>query len=940
MSYVPHDSESQGIELVDNDRTVRQRALHSHVNFKPTTVIDHIKTKVQGKRSTHSNSKDASIVANNNNSNINSNINNNHNNNNNNTKYTSQEYIKSATKQALPMPLTQSNSTLPKLSDRNSFASQDNTFTDRTPSISAQPETLVNGSQNIDKDENSTRTVDWRIDTMDSDVETNHTFQIRDDDFNLIFNDLPSNEQLIIAYPCAWRKDIFMHGKMFLSVNYVCFYACFLKWSESLCIAYKDIISITREKSAKVVPNAIKLRTKNQEHFVASYIPRERIFIAIFRLWQNALLEQQLNYEQLRDVVYSGQMNNEESSDESDASIEQENNNRYIVNDFVHSQSLSQMHSNPSVKSALVSMTANDEFSSSLPSPKPIIYAQTCPCETHLSKTFADRIFLCDIDALFELVFGDNSFTHAYHDSQKLLDYAIGEWLVNRETGKRQRQVTYRAITQSILGTNTLFCTEKQTIEFEMSHSVYVVRTNVYNEGMKYTDAFFVATQFCLFQSDAEHCALRITAQIKYVKNVNAIARAFIEKNANGSIESGVHNLIQRLEIRQERLNNRDSNRKRVSTSKQTTPETKNEVKSPIEKKERVSFSSSIPPNDRVTMNEHALSTRFILNVTVFLGVFLILLHIYLCNKLHAIDQALFAPDVTCLNQCKAGLLFYFAYYLPNAFSLIFNSCLKTTLTMVRRKLKLSTFRWFYNTIAFILGIVPESSPIRRLSTKRYNRRIYITRRNKHTKAPTRRKCLQIDSNQSTSAKTNDICRISELTTIFNNNSNNRNLEDVICDNRNVNRSTEDHQKYILCIRVENKNEAESIQNLLIKHAKPFKDSRIINLQELTQSPTAGINVTHEDASTMTYTDHMCHQLAACASFMSQTENVRRLKALQYIRLFIEMCKEDFFNYLINEEHLCQQKTSTIYRIIKEFLTAIYQSEYEQTRKNTANRLE
>ncbi|CAF5194881.1 unnamed protein product, partial [Rotaria magnacalcarata] len=121
--------------------------------------------------------------------------------------------------------------------------------------------------------------------------------------------------------------------------------------------------------------------------------------------------------------------------------------------------------------------------------------------------------------------------------------YAIGEWLVNRETGKRQRQVTYRAITQSILGTNTLFCTEKQTIEFEMSHSVYVVRTNVYNEGMKYTDAFFVATQFCLFQSDAEHCALRITAQIKYVKNVNAIARTFIEKNANGSIESGVHNL-------------------------------------------------------------------------------------------------------------------------------------------------------------------------------------------------------------------------------------------------------------------------------------------------------------------------------------------------------------------------------------------------------------
>jgi hypothetical protein len=52
------------------------------------------------------------------------------------------------------------------------------------------------------------------------------------------------------------------------------------------------MVSVTREKSAKVLPNAIKLRTSNREQYLfASYIPRERIFIAIFRLWQNALLE-------------------------------------------------------------------------------------------------------------------------------------------------------------------------------------------------------------------------------------------------------------------------------------------------------------------------------------------------------------------------------------------------------------------------------------------------------------------------------------------------------------------------------------------------------------------------------------------------------------------------------------------------------------------------
>ncbi|CAF3410658.1 unnamed protein product, partial [Rotaria sp. Silwood2] len=159
------------------------------------------------------------------------------------------------------------------------------------------------------------------------------SFQIRDEDFNNIFSDLPSNEQLIVSYPCAWRKEILMHGRMFLSVNYICFYTCFLKWKESLSIAYKDIASVTREKSAKVLPNAIKLRKRNHEqYFFASFIPRERIYIAVFRLWQNALLEQPLNYEQLRAIVFADQFNIDESSEDSEGSIEGEHHNQYPVN--------------------------------------------------------------------------------------------------------------------------------------------------------------------------------------------------------------------------------------------------------------------------------------------------------------------------------------------------------------------------------------------------------------------------------------------------------------------------------------------------------------------------------------------------------------------------------------------------------------------------------
>lgn len=58
---------------------------------------------------------------------------------------------------------------------------------------------------------------------------------------------------------------------------------------------------------------------------------------------------------------------------------------------------------------------------------------------------------------------------------------------------------------------------------------MYVVNSEVFNEGMKYTDAFYVATRFCIWQRDNKKSALRISAEVRYVKNVNAIAKGKID---------------------------------------------------------------------------------------------------------------------------------------------------------------------------------------------------------------------------------------------------------------------------------------------------------------------------------------------------------------------------------------------------------------------------
>ena len=80
---------------------------------------------------------------------------------------------------------------------------------------------------------------------------------------------------------------------MYLSQNYLCFHANFLKWETRLALKLRDIVTITREKTAKVIPNAIEFKTnKNEKYFFASFATRDKSYAMIFRIWQTVLVDQ------------------------------------------------------------------------------------------------------------------------------------------------------------------------------------------------------------------------------------------------------------------------------------------------------------------------------------------------------------------------------------------------------------------------------------------------------------------------------------------------------------------------------------------------------------------------------------------------------------------------------------------------------------------------
>ncbi|XP_010767209.1 GRAM domain-containing protein 1B isoform X1 [Notothenia coriiceps] len=130
------------------------------------------------------------------------------------------------------------------------------------------------------------------------------TYKQRNEDFRKLFKQLPDTERLIVDYSCALQRDILLQGRLYLSENWICFYSNIFRWETLLMVRLKDICSMTKEKTARLIPNAIQLCTDNDKHFFSSFGARDRTYMMMFRLWQNALLEKPLCPKELWHFVH------------------------------------------------------------------------------------------------------------------------------------------------------------------------------------------------------------------------------------------------------------------------------------------------------------------------------------------------------------------------------------------------------------------------------------------------------------------------------------------------------------------------------------------------------------------------------------------------------------------------------------------------------------
>ncbi|XP_053530781.1 protein Aster-A isoform X3 [Ictalurus punctatus] len=130
------------------------------------------------------------------------------------------------------------------------------------------------------------------------------TYKQRNEEFRKLFKKLPETERLIVDYSCALQKDILLQGRLYLSENWICFYSNIFRWETTITLLLKEVTNLTKEKTAKLIPNAIQINTEQEKHFFTSFGARDRSYMMIFRLWQNALMDKTLSPKELWHIVH------------------------------------------------------------------------------------------------------------------------------------------------------------------------------------------------------------------------------------------------------------------------------------------------------------------------------------------------------------------------------------------------------------------------------------------------------------------------------------------------------------------------------------------------------------------------------------------------------------------------------------------------------------
>uniref|UniRef100_A0A1I8N1I3 GRAM domain-containing protein n=1 Tax=Musca domestica TaxID=7370 RepID=A0A1I8N1I3_MUSDO len=96
--------------------------------------------------------------------------------------------------------------------------------------------------------------------------------------FQRHFSQVSEDEKLINYFSCALVSDILLQGHLYITDKHFAFYSNVFGYVTKVVIPTGSVTKISKEKTAKIIPNAVGVATADERHVFGSFISREAAF--------------------------------------------------------------------------------------------------------------------------------------------------------------------------------------------------------------------------------------------------------------------------------------------------------------------------------------------------------------------------------------------------------------------------------------------------------------------------------------------------------------------------------------------------------------------------------------------------------------------------------------------------------------------------------------
>ncbi|OQV13202.1 putative GRAM domain-containing protein 1B [Hypsibius exemplaris] len=394
------------------------------------------------------------------------------------------------------------------------------------------------------------------------------SYKQRSEEFKKLFPAVAENERLLIDYSCALQRDILVQGRFYISQYHICFYAKIIAWETNICTPWKSVISLSKERTAKIIPNALSYSTTDHEqYYFTSFGQRDKTFTNLYRIWQGAVKDQPMSTQEMWSFVHYQYGDDLGLSSDDDDYIQpaylrsypevlaavtgttEEDDNR-TADDLPHQgddvdssavHNVAGASDLPSTNQvgdgadgvSVSSSSGSDQGDEAVYIPAPPVNGQT----------FIDHEFRIPFDQLFLTMFSESKLLKDMFVRRKFLETAFGQWTLDPTTDCQVRHVKYCIS----LGPKTIRTEERQTLLKEsVTGKLHLVDSVAQNHGAPYSDSFSVVTHYVLHKIGPTNTRVRVATEVVFRK-ANWAVKAILEKGVMDQLRDYMADLKGRL---------------------------------------------------------------------------------------------------------------------------------------------------------------------------------------------------------------------------------------------------------------------------------------------------------------------------------------------------------------------------------------------------------